>query len=477
MSAYRCPRTSGRALRARSRLVLLVLLVPLAAGLPLSATTTALAQAHEQPAGGPDARCERGSAGPGVKVCGFAALNVMKDSTQSFGPNAGNTLVQRAGTYQGNHDQLQFTARDSRLSFEAQAQEAHSVHVSGSLQMDFNGFMPLDATETEQYTVGPVRMRLAYLRLKSPVIDVVAGQYHDLFGWGGAGFYPATLAFLGVTGQVYHRQPQLRMGRTFASEAADFELAVAATRPVQKNSGVPDGQAGARLALNRWRGAAASGYGQPDIVPAGLGVSGLVRRFEVAEFLGRPADSYKALGWAFAANAVIPVIPIANNADRGNGLTLTAEFSIGTGASDMYSDLTGGALFPALTNDGSLVIPPIYQPDIDSGIVTFDANRDLQTINWRGFVLGAQYYLPIAKGRVWLTGIFSQLVSNNIVLVTPMPNRGNVFDKATYIDGSLFVAVTEQLQAGVSFQTVEQTFGDGLKSRNNRAEFGAHFFF
>lgn len=429
---------------------------------------------------GSETGCGRGQgAGFGVSICGFAALNIMKDSTQSFPSNIGNNLVWRQGTYRGNHDQLQFTARDSRVTLEAHAPEAHGIQLAGTIQFDFNGYMATETTEAEQFTLGPVRLRLGYFTAKTPIVDVLAGQYHDLFGWGGAGFYPATLAFLGVTGQVYHRQPQLRLSKTLGGpdDAVNVEVAAAALRPVQKDAGVPDGEAGLRLAVNGWTGAAASAYGQPSLTALGLGVSGLVRRFEVAEFLPTAIESKSATGWGFAANAVIPVIPVERNDDRGNGLTLTAELSMGSGISDMYTDLTGGALFPALTNDGNLPVPPIYTPNVDSGIVTWDANRELQTIDWRGLVIGAQYYLPIARGRVWISGIFSQIVSKNVVELTPLPNRGNVYDKATYIDGSLFVALTEQWQTGVAIQTVEQVFGDGFKARNNRLELGTHYFF
>jgi hypothetical protein len=445
-----------------------------------SSETAAAGAPPEAAPPSPETGCGRGKGdGFGVSVCGFAALNVMKDSTQSFSSNAGNNIVWRQGTYRGNHDQLQFTARDSRLTFEAHAPETHGIHLAGTVQFDFNGYMPTETTETEQFTLGPVRMRLAYFTAKTPVLDVLAGQYHDLFGWGGSGFYPATLAFLGVTGEVYHRQPQLRLSKTIgdSNDALNLEIAAAAVRPVQKDSGVPDAEAGLRLALNSWKGAAASAYGQPGLTALGIGVSGIARRFEVAEFLPLAIESQSATGWGFAANAVLPVIPVRNNADRSNALTLTGEFSMGTGISDMYSDLTGGALFPALPNDGNLPVPPLYQPNVDSGIVTWDANRDLKTIDWRGFVIGAQYYLPVAKGRVWLSGIFAQIVSKNVVELTPRPNRGNVFDKAQYIDGSLFVALTEQWQTAVSLQTVEQTFGDGFKARNNRLELGTHYFF
>jgi hypothetical protein len=454
-------------------------------GAPAATAPTASGTTPEDDAPGgappsPDTGCGPGGGeGFGVSVCGFAALNVLKDSTQSFPSNAGNNVVWRQGTYRGNHDQLQFTARDSRLTLEARAPEAHGIRLVGTIQFDFNGYMPTETTEAEQFTLGPIRLRLGYFTAKTPVVDVLAGQYHDLFGWGGAGFYPATLAFLGVTGEVYHRQPQLRLSKTIgdSDDALSLEIAAAAMRPVQKDSGVPDGEAGLRLAVNGWKGAAASAYAQPGLTALGIGVSGIARRFEVAEFLPLAIESQSATGWGFAANAVLPVIPIRHNADRSNALTFTGEFSIGTGISDMYSDLTGGALFPALPNDGNLPVPPLYQPNVDSGIVTWDANHDLETIDWRGFVLGAQYYLPIAKGRVWLSGIFAQIVSTNVVELTPRPNRGNVFDKAQYIDGSLFVALTEQWQTAVSLQTVEQTFGDGFKARNNRLELGTHYFF
>jgi hypothetical protein len=158
---------------------------------------------------------------------------------------------------------------------------------------------------------------------------------------------------------------------------------------------------------------------------------------------------------------------------------VTAEASYGTGISDMYTELTGGALFPTLPNPTGEPFPttPYYVPNIDSGIVTFDENLQLRTIDWQGLVLGAQYYLPIDSGRVWLAGIYSQVRSANIVELTPVPNRGLVFDKAEYIDGSLFVAVTNSVQMGVSFQTVKQTFGDGATARNNRSMGAAHFFF
>lgn len=411
-------------------------------------------------------------------LCGFVALNVMHDSTQSFELGVHNNMIARLGTYAGDHDQLQFSARDSRVTIEVGAPEQHGIQASGMIEFDFNGFMSADVTEHDFYVLGTMRMRHAFLRVENPVVDVLAGQYHDLFGWGGAGFYPTTLAFLGIPGQLYHRQPQLRLSKKVSGAAAQFEVAAAVTRPVHKASGVPDIQGGIRLALNGWTGASAQGYGQPALTPLAIGVSGVGRRFEVPEFLELPGDPKTTTGWGFAANAVIPVIPVETNDDRSNALTLTAEFSTGTGVSDLYTELTGGALFPTLPNDaGRLINPPTFPAAIDSGIVTYDGNDELHTIDWRGFVAGLSYYLPIARGRVWVSGVYSQLKSNDITSLTPGPNRGMVFEKAEYFDASLFVALTEAVQTGFSFQTVEQTFGDGVTARNNRLEFGSHLFF
>ncbi len=451
--------------------------------LALAALGPARALAQEAPAEKhvQESGCARNLTGGGdgfeLAICGFAALNVMHDSTQSYRLGVHNNVLARSGTYEGDHDQLQFSARDSRITLELAAPEQNGIKGSGMVQFDFNGVNSADVTENDFYVAGPMRMRHAYLRAQTPVVDVLAGQYHDLFGWGGAGFYPATLAFLGVPGQIYHRQPQLRLSKTLDAGALDFEIALAATRPPAKASGVPDGQGGLKLSLDSWTGATQQGYGQPGVGPLALGLSGVVRRFEVDEFLARPADPAVATGWGFAANALLPILPVRSNDDRGNGLTATAEFSTGSGISDLYTELTGGASFPLFPNDSNSATPALYVPNIDSGIVTYDGNSELRTINWRAFVIGLQYYLPVFDGRIWLAGIYSRIQSDNIVRLTPTPSRGFVYNLAEYVDASLFVAPTNALQFGVSFQTVQQTFGDGVKARNNRAEFGAHFFF
>lgn len=415
-------------------------------------------------------------------IYGFAALNVMHDSTQSFGAASGNTILQRVGTFRGNNNQLQFTARDSRLGLRIAAPATEYFTTSATVETDFGSTQPTEVNEQTSYVVNPLRMRHFYVKVETPAVDVLAGQYHDLFGWGGKGFYPSTLAFLGVTGEIYHRQPQLRISKTFQSSAVDFEIAAAAARPVQRASGLPDAEAGLRLALNGWTGIGQQGYGQPTVNPLSIGVSGIGRRFEVAQFVEFPGGSNSVNGWGVAANVFLPIVPAASPAKRSNALSITGEFSIGSGIADMYnSDLTGGALFPTLPNPQNRQEPanppPIYSPNIDSGIVTYDGNGKLRPIRWQAFVVGLQYYLPIADGKFWVSGNYSHLKSDNIVKLTPIPGQSAVYSQAQYVDGNLFVALSPSMQVGYSFQLVEQTFGDGVKAKNYRNEGGFHFFF
>lgn len=416
-----------------------------------------------------------------VTLYGQVAVNGMHDSTQSFGVASGNVMLQRRGTFRGNNDQLQLTSRDSRIGLRIHLPDYQRIKTSAVIETDFGATLPVESTETATYIQTPLRMRLFYLQLETPIIDLMAGQMQDLFGWGGKGFFPNTLAFQGITGQVYHRQTAVRISKTVRPGGLELEAALAAVRPVQRASGMLESQGGIRLALPAWSTVRAQGYARPSVGALSLGVSGVVRKLEVAEFLEYPGASKKATGWGVVVNGFIPIIPVTNVKDRRNALSVIGEFSTGTGISDLYTELTGGALFPTLTNPQDRQQPtnppPVYPQNIDSGIVTFDADNNLRTINWQAFIVGGSYYLPFWSGRIWVSGNYAQIKSNNIVKYTPIPGRPFVYSKSRYWDANLFITVTDHFQFGYSFQSVEQTFGDGVKAKNYRNEVGLHLHF
>lgn len=395
-----------------------------------------------------------------IEPYGYARMDAIGDSTQSFEDGIQPNLIARAGTYRGDHQRITFTARDSRFGIYIAAPELHGVKTHAQLELDFFGLAPTDARRHDVAVFGPLRLRHAFFKMETSVIDVVAGQTFSVFGWNGS-YYPASAAFLGVPGQLYHRDPQVRLEKTIDAGSVEIVAAAAAVRPGQRDSGVPDVQGGLKIAFNGWTGASMQGFGRPSVAPLSIGVSGMYRWFEVPAFRPEPAsEALTTTGYGIAAQALIPVIPASTIEDRGNALTLTGEFSTGTGIADMYTGMDGGSRFPLLPNPNMAQPALIYQANVDPGLVTIDRNWDVAPINWRAFVAGLQYYLPIGGGRVWLAGIYSRIWSDNIKELTPAPSWGGVFTKMEYIDGTLGVDITPALVFGLSFQTVKQTFGD-----------------
>jgi hypothetical protein len=395
-----------------------------------------------------------------IDLYGYARFDAIEDSTQSFEDGIQPNLVARAGTYKGDHRRSTLTAKDSRLGVFVGAPAFEGIKSSAQVELDFYGLVPSDARRSDSVIFGPVRIRHAFVRLETRVVDVIAGQYHDLFGWGSF-YYPATVAYLGVPGEIYHRNPQLRVEKKVSAGELEVVGALAAVRAGQRDSGVPDGQAGVKIAYNGWAGAAKPGFARPTLAPISIGVSGIYRRFEVPAFRAEPgSESVKTSGYGLAASALLPVIPIKTIEERNNALTLTAEFSTGTGIADMYTGMDGGSRFPLLPNP-SMAAPAVqYAANVDPGLVTFDRTLTVKSINWRAVVAGLQYHLPIGKGRVWIAGLYSRTWSDNIKTLTPAPSWGGIFTKMEYIDASLGVDVTPAVALGLSFQTVKQTFGD-----------------
>jgi hypothetical protein len=410
-------------------------------------------------------------------IYGFAEFDAFHDTTQSFIDASSNVSIARPNTVAGDNGQTQFTPRNSRLGVKLEATPWGDIQASAQAEMDFYGIQAQPATEGATYTNSIIRMRHYFLTIKSPYIDVLAGQYHDLFAWGGKGFYPNSVAFLALFGEVYHRNPQLRFSKTFRTPAVDVEIAAAAVRPVGRVGEIPDGQAGIRLAVNGWRGARAQGSGPPDTGPLQIGVSGVGRYFRVNPFSQMVGDYVTATGWGVAGNVVVPVVP-ATASNMRNAVTVTGEVTVGTGIADLYSGLTGGAKYPALPNPMLLLTPPVYNANLDPGIVTFDSEGNLHTINWRAFVANLQYHLPIGMGnRVWVSGTFSGIQSTNLASITPPSVQPFIWTKGYYYDGNLFVAVTPAVQADVSYQYMQQTYGDDIVAKNRRVEFALHYFF
>ncbi len=470
-----------------------------------------------------------------LSIYGFLEFDGMNDSTQSFSDSPGNSPLLRSDgsspaflplgtnpygvTYGSKHARMQGTGRNSRIGFKLTPPEYAGMKATGVLELDFFGNQPSNppATSEGAFFASPTpRIRHAYAKIETDVVDVLFGQYYALFGWQPL-FFPATDSFLGIPNMVFGRTPQIRVSKTIKTDPVDVQLAVAALRPPQRDAAMPDLQGGVRIGVNGVKGAHGSGSGQPTLDSLSFGISGALRSFRVAEFtnnVGDPTtatDVAAAHGFGYSVDAMIPVIPISNLDDRANALTLTGSFVQGQGIGDLFTGgLTGGVHFPLPEGPGG-PNTGIYASNIDPGLVQYanydplnpDSKNVLRVIHWTAFMVGFQYYVPPA-GKIVLSANYSRSKSDNIVNNTCLaPGQGGMpgvaggprqpctldqmidlgddpsrtFVQSDYYDANIFADITPAIRAGVSWQHVQQKFADDGKEKNDRYELSGFFFF
>jgi hypothetical protein len=415
-----------------------------------------------------------------VTFFGFVEADYISDTTRSYNDAIGSALVARNDTYQGTVGRTQFSMRNTRLGLAFSAPNMGSIRSSAVLEGDFFGNQPASApniSESAYYDSPTFRIRHAYLKLQTDIVDVVAGQTYDVFGWQNY-FFPCTAEFLGLPNMVFSRDPQLRISKTLGADGpVSVDIAVAAVRPGQRDSQVPDGEGGLRLSFNGWKGITTPGNVGTVAMPLSIGVSGLVRQFKVGAFTPPPTQtSNRVMGWGLSVDALIPVIPADNANDRNNRLTLTGSFVMGTGIADLMNT-GGGARFPTLPNPAQQNPPPVYTGDVDNGLVTFDTLGVLHTINWWAFKAGLQYYLP-GDTRLIFSANYTQSHSNNMGKLflaggAEIELLGTIADTSRYADANLFFDLTPSVRLGISGQYTEveylaqPQFADGIEKPHN----------
>ncbi len=407
----------------------------------------------------------------GLKLYGFVEADSILDTTQSYNDLAGGARIARPGSYAAEHGRMTFGLRNSRIGFKIKAPSFGVFKPSAMFEMDFQGNQPSNVSQAGFFTGPGFRMRHAILKVEDPYVDVTIGQTWSLFGWQ-AYFHPGSVQIQGVSGQVFVRTPQIRFSHTFSTDPVNFEIAMAAQRPAERDSMVPDGVAGMRVLFNHVTALHTVGSAGTNADPAGLGISGLVRRFSVPEFSDTPQNAVNAMGWGVSLDALVPIIQRTKE-DRANALTLTGSFVRGSGTADQYTGFNAGLGFPAIPVTPGNPSPAAYPADVDNGLVTFDANGQLQVINWQSFMVGVQYYLP-PSGRVFITANYSQMSSDN---AGRFGNPANVFNKSRWADVNLFWTPVDALRFGLEYAYSDQTYADGVKAHNHRGQFSGFFIF
>lgn len=397
---------------------------------------------------------------------GFVEFNIMHDSTQSFPESVGATLIQRKGSYAYEHGRTQFTARNSRFGVRVNAPDYGELKTTALLELDFFGQQPPGITSASAVSNGTFRMRQANIKVETPYVDLVLGQAYHVFGTQPF-FSPMSVSFFPVLNQIFGRQPQFRVSKVVKGEAVTGEIAVAVVKPPQINSGLPDFEGGLRIGFNGWKGVHTLAALGPLVDPLTIAVSGVVRKLKVVEFAAVPSDYNSKTGYGFSAGAMIPVVPAQSLDDAANALTLTGTFFTGTGIADQLG-VSNNVPYPPLQANAMGVVPA-FTPDIDPGIVTYDANGNLQTINWTGFMVGAQYYLP-PSGDLQIAVNYTQGEANQLTAEKGWGGFTTFFRKSRYIDANLFIDIAPPFRVGLAYQNSSQTYADNQKVMNHRFE-------
>jgi len=419
-----------------------------------------------------------------VTLYGFLQADFIYDTTRSYSEQIGSSLVARTDTYDGTVPRTQFSSRNTRFGFRFESAELGGIRPVAVLEGDFFGNQPAappDQSEQTYYESPTFRLRHAYLELENDVVDVLMGLTYDVFGWQNR-FFPCSAELLGLPNQVYSRNTQLRLSHAFGAEGpVGVEVATAAVRPAQRDSSIPDANAGLLFTLNHFRGIATSGSGITRAQPLSLGVSGTLRHFKVDAFTPPPTQtSNSVLGWGLSVDALVPVIPAHDEYDRSNALTIIGSFVTGTGIGDLMN-ATGGATFPTLPNPALANPPPEYHGNIDPGIVSFDTLGVLHTIDWQGFKVGLQYYLP-PSGRFFFAANYTQAYSANLQDLFPQGGAEielltHVADRSQYVDANLFFDATPAVRLGVAGAYTRVEYLDGERPDNFRGHVQGLYFF
>ena len=418
----------------------------------------------------------------GVTLFGAVQADYIADTTRSYDEYLGPVLVARSDTYEGTVGRTQFTARNTRFGLVLDSPTIGGVTPSAAFLADFAGNQPgvpypytngtqsgNGLSEINYYNSPTLRIRYAYLTLRNRIIDVVAGETVDVFGWQS---YYSLCSLSWVPNQITSRNPQFRLSHSFwVGRAVSLDLAAEAARPAQRDSQVPDAMAAARFSVNGWKGITTPGNSVTIASPLSISVSGITRQFKVNAFTPPPAQtSNNSTGWGVSLDLFLPVIPAVSADDRDNKLTLIGSFVYGTGIADIMVT-GGGARFPTLPNPAQWSPPPEYIPDVDNGLVSFDILGVLHTIDWWTAKAGLQYYLP---GRLILSLNATYAHSKNLAKLFPKQGTeiellGSVADTTMYGEATMLWDATAAVRFGISGQYTRVKYLDGIEPHNIRA--------
>jgi hypothetical protein len=305
------------------------------------------------------------------------------------------------------------------------------------------------------------------MQIDSDIVTFWIGQTWNLMAFEAA-FLPTSIQPQGLPGQLFGRNPQIRLSHIFDAKVFSVELAAGAVRPPQMDSEIPDLQGGIKFNLPGWTGVQSIGSTSTTISPASVAVTGAWRTFKLATAAAVSGANTKSTssvtGSAIAVDAFVPILPAKERG--GLAISVLGEATTGSGYSDLFAGLTGGAGVGQPTGVAAATYAAFQ--DIDAGMAGWDTSGILRTVNWRTLLLDAQ----ISYGKVILAGNYSNVYSDNVQLFT-----GANWYQQTWWDANLIVDPWPGVRFGLEYARTLQRKVGGALANNSRIFFAGFFLF
>jgi hypothetical protein len=410
-----------------------------------------------------------------ASLYGFVQLDFIRDSTQSYADLAGNVQIARPGTYAADNSRLQFSPRDSRIGIKVKAPDVGSVKTNATFETDFFGVAAQPQAGNSEggfFGTPAFRIRHANFEIKTPAVDVLVGQTWQLMGWQPL-YFPATWEIPGLPGQLFSRSLQLRVSKKIQTGGVTIETAAAAARPPQRNSGTPEGEAGLRISLDDRTGTAMLYATNKMFLPLSIAVTGDVRRFKLPEFSATPEESRSKTTVGGAVDVFIPILT-GTEKKQDNSLSLSGELAYGQATADLYTAMGSGVGFPALPAEGDEPAP-VFAAGADPGMVTYDMDGDLESIDWLSGWVSLQYWIPPFNGAVWASATYSHLESNADDLDAATPELAR--DKLDWFGLGVGYDPSPALRFVGGYSYFRDEYLDGTAAKNHRMGLTGFLFF
>lgn len=447
---------------------------------------------------------------------GFVQFDTVYDSSNSFNNwpfNAGaaNSATVSGGASGGlgstvDHNAFGLDVNNSRIGFALSSPVYHGYKLRALLEMDFlanPGESQYGGTAAAGsagsgpgYLTNPIfRIRHFFMDITTPEYgNFLLGQYWSLFGWQPYNIYNS-VQIAPAPGTLYGRFPQARWYKVLhLDEGNKVEVAAAVQMPPAFISGVPTFVEGIKWANSDWTGEGMIGDTGKGQFPVALGFSDIQTNFQgySASSVGTPhtgsATTYAYSGngggfnqWtsAYALDLWLPIIPI-HDGKPGNNLTLTAEYSYGSGDAWQFPNLnfgTGGCGAAAANNSCLAGAAGTYP----GGTFFMNGNAfvplDVQTYN-----MNLQYYFPDDAHTSISLGIAVDNSTNlqSIANAVGAQNTGGAgstnglfkytaaWTRNTFAFADLWHDFTPAVRAGLEFGQYDTLYTTGLSALDNR---------